>query len=87
MRGSPGAPARALRSAKRWRERGGDDDGLQAEGHRDIGAGVQIQDGEMIAMASKQAPAACQATAPSMTLTERRSAAVETVHRRRRHRA
>ena len=42
---------------------------------------VHTQDGEMIAMASKQAAAACQATAPSMTLTERRSAAVETVHR------
>ena len=33
----------------------------------------------MIAMASKTAAEACQATAPSMTLTERRSAAVETV--------
>ena len=35
----------------------------------------------MIAMASKHGGRACQATAPSMTLTDRRSAAVETVHR------
>jgi hypothetical protein len=42
---------------------------------------VQIHDGEMIAMASKQAAAACQATAPSITVTERRSARVDTVQR------
>ena len=35
----------------------------------------------MIAMASAQAADACQATAPIITLTERRSAVVETVHR------
>jgi hypothetical protein len=34
----------------------------------------------MIAIASAQAASACQATAPTMALTERRSAAVETVH-------
>ena len=42
---------------------------------------VHTQDGEMMAIASKTAAAACQATAPSMRLTDRRRAAVETVHR------
>ena len=41
---------------------------------------VHAQDGEMIAMASKTAAAAMKATAPIMTLTDRRSSAVETVH-------
>ena len=38
-------------------------------------------DGETIAIASKQAAEAWQATAPSITVTERRSARVDTVHR------
>ena len=42
---------------------------------------VHTQDGEMMAIASKTPAEACQATAPSMTLTDRRRAAVETVQR------
>ena len=76
-RGGPGGGVEVARGA----HADGEHDEQQARGHGDVGAGGPQREGATIAIASHAAAAAWQATAPMDAVTERRSAAVDTVHR------